>query len=279
MSIPVVNSSPEPVVSSGQPFTMYVSDIPATFSEKKIISLFETMGGFDSFKGVVDPITGNCGSFGVVSYLKSSACARAYKFLNGLELDGKVLKLKMDAFTQERLAADRNEPLNHSTKSSVDESSTCIEGASKNAREENSEQRTQEDEVARVALNEFLHANNFKQPLHEGALKEGPKFDSVSSEYKDKPKKRKRPTEDGRLANELKIFRRKQNFEERRKWTERCVQEYFGKVDEEFVSYLVKLNACDLQQESQHYKDLKLVFLKDIGTFLSRLSSGPTPIK
>ena len=279
MSIPVFVPPPTPAVSLEQPFSVYVSNIPTTCSEKKMVLLFETMGGYHGFKGVTDPITGNCGSFGVVTYVESAACRRAYNCLNGLELDGKALKLKMDSATQERLASSevqRKAFLLQLPDEPGDCSGTGEEAASRSPRQVELERRKHEDEAARTALDEFLRANNFSPQASRSSIGGAGNGDSgVIDEKRERALKRKRGAQDGRLASELERFKRKQTREERRKWVEHCVEEYFGKVDDQFVSYLFKLSPSDLVPGSHHYKDLKLVFLKDVDAFLSRLSSPP----
>ena len=220
-------------------FSMYLSNIPQSCTEIYLKRIFEAIGSFYEWKGVTDPLTGKCGSFGLVSFSNGAACQRAVKTLGSLVLGGKKLSVKLDPLTEGRLKA-------------LFESGVQLEAAVGNNETEAtgpSEDDLFKERLAAVLAEQPSALARSQQTSHAWKGKEG-----------------------GQLNSEVEKWKVQYSQAERLKWIQLCVEEYFGNVDDDLVAYLSKMTPVDFEPKSSHYQELQLLFVQDLNSFLGRLN-------
>ncbi len=73
---------------------IYVANIPFSFSEKELETVFAAYGGISSVKIIKDKETGKSRGFGFVEMDNDAEATQAINELNGAELKGRELKVK-----------------------------------------------------------------------------------------------------------------------------------------------------------------------------------------
>lgn len=224
-------------------FSMYLSNISPSCTELYLKRIFEAVGSFHEWKGVTDPLTGKCGSFGLVSFSNSIACQRAVQLLNGLVIGEKALVVKLDPSTERRIA-------DLSDKSGLNSTDVLDPGRAGGSPAVDSYKEAQE----RLAT----------------ILGEQPRLSST-------PMGLSRTHRGSRLDHEVEKWKVQYSQKERQAWIKSCVKEYFGTIDDDLVAYLSALTPADFERNSKAYQDLKLLFVQDLDTFLGRLNGRKQP--
>ena len=89
-------SSPAPSPPRGPPgCNLFVYNIPDSYTDDDLLPLFQPCGAVVSVKVYRDKLTGVSRGFGFVSYSDSSAAERAIQGLNGIQVNGKRLKVML----------------------------------------------------------------------------------------------------------------------------------------------------------------------------------------
>ena len=89
-------ASPSPSPPRGPPgCNLFVYNIPDTYSDDDLLPLFSPYGAVVSVKVYRDKLTGVSRGFGFVSYSDSQAAERAIQALNGMQVNGKRLKVML----------------------------------------------------------------------------------------------------------------------------------------------------------------------------------------
>ena len=89
-------SSPAPSPPRGPPGSnLFVYNIPDSYTDDDLLPLFSPYGGIVSVRVYRDKMTGVSRGFGFVSYGDSAAAERAIQALNGMQINGKRLKVML----------------------------------------------------------------------------------------------------------------------------------------------------------------------------------------
>ena len=95
-ALPTATPSPAPSPPRGPPGSnLFVYNIPDSYTDDDLLPLFAPYGSVVSVKVYRDKLTGVSRGFGFVSYSDTSAAERAIAALNGMNMNGKRLKVML----------------------------------------------------------------------------------------------------------------------------------------------------------------------------------------
>eukprot|EP00942_MAST-04A_sp_MAST-4A-sp1_P012734 g12734.t1 len=142
---------PPPLLEVVIGYSCYISNISRKCEDVFIKELFGAIDGFLEWKGVTDPITGKCRGFGFVKFKTPIQFRRAIKILDGFEIDGKKMKVKVDGATKFRLeqAESQNSNMEDATTMDSDKNENIDkksnDGLLENEVKKRKQQRTMEE--------------------------------------------------------------------------------------------------------------------------------------
>ncbi|MCX8057896.1 MAG: RNA-binding protein [Spirochaetes bacterium] len=82
--------------------TLYVGNLPYTYDEEKLTSLFSSYGKVTSSRIVRDRVSGKSKGFGFVEFESSEEANNAAQALNNIEVDGRNIKVNVAKPKEER---------------------------------------------------------------------------------------------------------------------------------------------------------------------------------
>jgi len=301
MSVPMLpigmqHSQPAPLLTTGSVappllsavlgYSCYVSNISPDCEEKFLKEIFNSIGDFQEWKGVTDPVTGKCRGFGFVTFSSPAHFRLAIKILDGLEIDGKKMKIKVDGATKfrlesaEEMAASKTEeqdPAKDTAQEKQLENSDIPDGTNdddddKDTNDNNGENDNDndnnngtldEEEILKKILLLIQNRENEMGNNNSNHFRQG---------YNNKDNRKR--AADGVLENELKKRKQRRGMEEKRKMVNDLVIDFYGKIDSDVVTFLMDkvLKSSSYGMEDPEIKaDLQLLFAEDLPWVLQRL--------
>ena len=253
-----------------------MSNVSPACDEGFIKEIFATIGGFQEWQGVTDPVTGKIRGFGFVKFTTPKYFRRAIRILDGLEIDNKKIKVKVDAATKFRLEQlEQKEDADDSTMNVVESDEAKVVSNGEDGELQEGEISSEIDELANIKtkLHELLNkrASKLKQEL--GYSRERYSRNGLNSNGK-----RVRSVDDS-LEEELRKRKQQRSIDERNKAVEQLVHDFYGSVDHEVVKFLIgtviKSPSCGMDNLNIR-ADLKLLFAEDLPWVLKRLKNTMT---
>ena len=275
---------PPPLLEVVIGYSCYISNISRKCEDVFIKELFGAIDGFLEWKGVTDPITGKCRGFGFVKFKTPIQFRRAIKILDGFEIDGKKMKVKVDGATKFRLehAESQNSNMEDATTMDSDKNDNIdkkLEDNNNNNNNNNNEKNQksaediEKDIMKKISIlmkerEKKMSTNNMRNNRQRGRYNNNNNMNSNG--------KRGR-SNDGLLENEVKKRKQQRTMEEKRKMVKALVHDFYGKVDSDVVTFLMDkvLKSSSYGMKDPSIKeDLELLFATDLPWVLERLKDA-----
>ena len=277
---------PPPLLEVVIGYSCYISNISRKCEDVFIKELFGAIDGFLEWKGVTDPITGKCRGFGFVKFKTPIQFRRAIKILDGFEIDGKKMKVKVDGATKFRLeqAESQNSNMEDATTMDSDKNENIdkkLEDNDNNNNNNNNEKNQksaediEKDIMKKISIlmkerEKKMSTNNMRNNRQRGG------YNNNNNNNMNSNGKRGR-SNDGLLENEVKKRKQQRTMEEKRKMVKALVHDFYGKIDSAVVTFLMDkvLKSSSYGMKDPSIKeDLELLFATDLPWVLERLKDA-----
>lgn len=257
-------------------YSCYISNVSPACDEAFIKEIFTTIGGFQEWQGVTDPVTGKIRGFGFVKFTTPKYFRRAISILDGFEIDKKKIKVKVDAATKFRLEQlEQSEGADGSTNEVVKDDEAKVVNKVEDGELQEGEVSSEVDELTSIKAKLYEIVKNREEKLKELSGYSGERYNRKGLNSNGK---RARSVDDS-LEEELRKRKQQRSIDERNKAVEQLVCDFYGSVDHEVVTFLIdtvmKSPSCGMEKLNIR-ADLKLLFAEDLPWVLQRLKNTMT---
>ena len=265
-----------PMLKVAEGYSCYISNVSPACDEAFIKEIFTTIGGFQEWQGVTDPVTGKIRGFGFVKFTTPKYFRRAISILDGFEIDNKKIKVKVDAATKFRLEQlEQSQGTDGSTDEVVEDGEAKVANKGEDGELQEGEVSSEVDELVSIKTKLDDIVKNREAKLKEMLGYSGDRYNRNGLNSNGK---RARSVDDS-LEEELRKRKQQRSIDERNKAVEQLVCDFYGSVDHEVVTFLIdtvmKSPSCGMEKLNIR-ADLKLLFAEDLPWVLQRLKNTMT---